>query len=80
MKNIGFKEYFGPRLSREAQLKRLRRVIDAELTEKQRQAVIGYYMEGKNIPALAREYGVNKSTISRTLKRAEDRMRRCLKY
>ena len=80
MKNIDFKEYFGPRLSREAQLKRLHRVIDAELTEKQRQAVTGYYMEGKNIPELAREYGVNKSTISRTLKRAEQRLRRCLKY
>lgn len=80
MKSTGFKEYFGPRLSREVQLQRLRRVMDAELTEKQRRAVVGYYLDGKNIPELARQYGVNKSTISRTLRRAEDRMRRCLKY
>ena len=80
MKNIGFEAYFGPRLDRATQIRRLRRVIDTELTEKQRSAVLGYYFEKKNIPQLAREYGVNKSTVCRTLQRAEKRIRLCLKY
>ena len=35
MKNTGYDGYLGPRLSREAQLRRIRRVMDAELTEAQ---------------------------------------------
>ena len=80
MKNIGFEAYFGPRLDRATQLRRLQRVIDTELTEKQRRAIVGYYFEKKNIPQLAREYGLNRSTVCRTLQRAERRIRLCLKY
>ena len=80
MKNIEYDEYEGPRLPRDQQLRRLRRVMDAELTEKQYRVVVGYYLENRNMVELANELGVNKSTISRTLKRAEARMRRCLKY
>ncbi|MGM9557652.1 MAG: sigma factor-like helix-turn-helix DNA-binding protein [Oscillospiraceae bacterium] len=80
MKNTGYDGYLGPRLSREAQLRRIRRVMDAELTEAQRQALEGYYLQKKNIPQLARERGVNKSTICRTLQRAERRLRRFLRY
>ena len=57
-----------------------RRVMEAELTETQRQVLSGYYLEKKNIPQLARERGVNKSTVCRTLQRAERRLRRFLKY
>ena len=80
MKNTGYDGYLGPRLSREAQLRRIRHVMDAELTEAQRQAFEGYYLQNKNIPQLARERGVNKSTICRTLQRAERRLRRFLRY
>ncbi len=80
MKNIDYDGYLGPRLSRETQLRRIRRVMDAELTEAQRQALYGYYLQKKTIPQLARERGVNKSTICRTLQRAERRLRRFLKY
>ena len=51
-----------------------------ELTEKQRRVVLGYYFEQKNICRLAEEYGVNKSSISRMLHRAEHRMKQYLKY
>ena len=44
------------------------------------ESVCGYYLQKKNIPQLARERGVNKSTICRTLQRAERRLRRFLKY
>ena len=80
MKNTGYDGYLGPRLSREAQLRRIRHVMDAELTEAQRQALEGYYLQKKNIPQLARERGVNKSTICRTLQRAARRLRRFLRY
>lgn len=80
MKNIGYDGYEGPRLTHDQQLRRLRRVMDAELTDKQHRVVVGYYLEHRNMAELAREFGVNKSTICRTLQRAEARMRRCLKY
>lgn len=80
MKAIDSEEYQGPRLPRQQQLQRMQRVIDHELTEKQRRAVIGYYIERKNMPELAREFGVCKSTVCRTIQRAEKRLRRCLKY
>lgn len=80
MKNIGYDGYEGPRLPQDQQLRRLRRVMDAELTEKQYRVVVGYYLEHRNMVELADELGVNKSTVCRTLKRAEARMRRCLKY
>lgn len=80
MKAIEFEGYEGPRLSRQQQLRRLHRVIACELTEKQRRAVLGYYIDKKNIPQLAREFGVNKSTVCRTLQRAERRLQQCLRY
>ena len=80
MKSIDYEGYQGPRLSRQQQLLRMQRVITLELTEKQRQAVLGYYIEKKSMPQLAREFGVNKSTVCRTIQRAERRLRRCLRY
>ena len=80
MKSIDYEGYQGPRLSRQQQLSRMQRVIALELTEKQRQAVLGYYVEKKSMPQLAREFGVNKSTVCRTIQRAERRLRRCLRY
>lgn len=79
MKNIDY-EYLGPRLSREVQLRRLRRVIDQELTEQQRRAITEYYLERKSMTQIARERGVNKSTVCRTIQRAERRLQRCLRY
>jgi RNA polymerase sigma factor (sigma-70 family) len=80
MRNTLFEGYEGPRLPREVQLKRLRRVIEAELTPCQRQTLTAYYFRQLTIPQIAKEQGVNKSTVSRTLRRAEDRVRRCLRY
>lgn len=80
MRNTLFDGYQGPRLPREVQLKRVRRVVEQELTELQRVTLMDYYFGGKNICQIARERGVNKSTVSRTLHRAEARLRRCLRY
>ena len=80
MKNILYDGYLGPRMSREVAMERIRRVIQEELTDLQRAVLVAYYFQELSIPQIARERGVNKSTISRTLHRAEDKLRRYLKY
>ena len=80
MKNILYEGYLGPRLPRDTQIKRVQRVIREELTELQRQTLIAYYFEELTIPQIAQRRGVHKSTVSRTLHRAEQKLRRYLKY
>ena len=80
MKNILYDGYKGIRLPKEVQMKRVQRVIEEELTPLQREALIAYYIQGQTIPEIARDRGVQKSTISRTLHRAEEKLRRLLKY
>lgn len=80
MKNTLYDGYQGRRINRTVAKKRVMSVLSKELTERQRQIVTGYYLEGKNIPQLAAELGVHKSTVSRTLIRGETRLRQFLKY
>ncbi len=80
MKSILYEGYLGPRMSREMAMERIRRVIQEELTDLQREVLVAYYFQEMNIPQIARERGVNKSTVSRTLRRAEQKLRRYLKY
>ncbi len=68
------------RLPKKVQLERVSRVIQAELTQLQQQTLIAYYFQGQNIPTIARQRGVSKSTVSRTLRRAEEKLRRFLRY
>ncbi len=75
-----YEDYCGPRLPRGVQLQRLRRVIEAELTQNQREILIAYYFQEKSMSQIARERGVCASTVCRTLHRAENRVRRCLRY
>ena len=67
-------------MSREMALERIRRVIREELTDLQREVLVAYYFQEITIPQIARDRGVNKSTVSRTLHRAEEKLRRYLKY
>lgn len=62
------------------QKKRLEQALHHELTPLQRETILAYYVLQKNIPTIARERGVNKSTVCRTLQRGEARLRRCLRY
>ena len=80
MRNIPYEGYQGIRLPKEVQLKRVQRVIREELTELQREALLAYYFQEKSITEIARDRGVNKSTVCRTLHRAEEKLRRYLKY
>ena len=80
MKNILYEGYLGPRLPREMQLKRVQRVIREELTELQRYTLVAYYFQEQKLAQIAEERGVNKSTVCRTLHRAEEKLRKYLKY
>ena len=80
MRNILYEGYQGIRLPKEVQLKRVQRVIREELTPLQREALIAYYFQEQSITQIARDRGVNKSTVCRTLHRAEEKLRRYLKY
>ena len=80
MKNILYEGYQGIRLPKEIQLKRVQRVIREELTPLQREALLAYYFQEQTITQIAEERGVNKSTVCRTLHRAEEKLRRYLKY
>lgn len=61
-------------------MRRIKTVIREELTELQRYTILAYYFENKTILQIAEERSVNKSTIFRTLKRAEEKLRRFLQY
>ena len=67
-------------IPREQQIKRMKLVIREELTELQRYTILAYYFENKTLLQIAEERNVNKSTVCRTLKRAEDKLRRFLQY
>ena len=56
----------------------LRQARERELTP--RQLLELYYDRGMTIPQIAGELGLNRSTVSRTLRRARDRLYRCLRY
>ena len=68
----------------EEQLERLRRNLrrarEDELTPRQRQMLRMYYDEGKSMTKIAMLLHVNKSTVSRTIARGRERLRRCLQY
>lgn len=58
----------------------LARAMQEELTPRQREMLLLYYAEGLDMPQISRLLGVNKSTVSRTIKRGERRLGRCLRY
>lgn len=57
----------------------MKRAIREELTEKQRAYMMAYY-GGMTMRQVAEEYGVNIGTVSRTIAKARDRLRRVLRY
>lgn len=56
------------------------RALREDVTPKQRLVLTLYYAEGLNMRQIGEKLGVDKSTVSRTIKRGERRLRRCLRY
>jgi len=65
-------------MTRKEQVKQIKTVMQEELTDLQRYTLIAYYFENRTLVQIADACSVNKSTICRTLKRAEDKLRRFL--
>ncbi len=66
------------------QMNRLKRnlthALRQDITQRQREYMMLYYGKGMSMEAIAQQFGVNKSTVSRTLKRGRQRLYRCLRY
>lgn len=66
------------------QINRLKRnlthALRQDITPRQREYMIRYYGQGMSMDAIAKELGVNKSTVCRTLQRGRQRLYRCLRY
>lgn len=60
--------------------KNLLRAIEEELTPRQKELVLMHYFEGLRQAEIARRTGVRRSTVSRILMRAEERLEKVLKY
>lgn len=67
-----------------AEISRLKRnliqALREDVTDRQRQTLLLYYAEGLNMREIGEQLGIDKSTVSRTIKRGEQRLRRCLRY
>ena len=80
MKNTLFENPLWKQIPREQQMRRIKEVIREELTELQRYTLVAYYFEDRSILQIAEERSVNKSPVLRTLRRAETKLQRYLKY
>ena len=58
----------------------LSKALREEVTDRQRQVLFLYYVQGLNMRQIAEALGVERSTVSRTLKRGEERIRRRMRY
>lgn len=80
MRNTPYDGYRGIRLPKSVQWQRVQAVIREELTQRERETLTAYYIHHQTILQIAEEQGVNKSTAWRNLKRAENKLRRFLRY
>ena len=61
-------------------IRNLIRCVREEITPRQREVLFLYYVKNIRQKEIAAQWGVERSTVSRTIKRGEDRLRRCLRY
>ena len=66
--------------ARDRLMRNLVRCIKEEVTPRQREVLYLYYVKNIRQIEIAARLGVERSTVSRTIKRGEDRLRRCLRY
>ena len=61
-------------------LRNLRKARIQELTPRQQQMLSMRFEQNMSGAEIARELGLHRSTVSRPLRRAQKRLRRCLQY
>ena len=65
------------------QIERLRNLpmaVEQDLTDRQRQILRMRYSQSMTVSSIARELGINKSTVSRTLSNSTMKLYRSLRY
>ena len=70
----------GRRMTKEEAKRRISRVVAEELSQVEREVLVSYYLREMKIPEIALERGVNKSSVSRALSRAETKLKKYLRY
>ncbi len=60
--------------------KAMKRIIEEQLTARQKQILVLYYYEDIDMTAISEMLGINVSTVSRTLKYARNNLLRYLRY
>jgi len=60
--------------------KALKKVVEEQLSARQKQFIVLYYYKEMNIPEIAEMCGVNVSTVCRTLNRARQNIYKYMKY
>lgn len=58
----------------------LRTALQEEVTPTQLTYIIAYYVEKLSMPEIADRYGVNRSTVSRTINRGMIRIKKVMRY
>ena len=56
------------------------RALQEDVTPRQREVLLLYYGHRLNTREIGEKLGVSRSTVARTIKRGEARLRRCLRY
>lgn len=68
------------RPDRERMKRILKRAIRHELTDRQRDCLIRYYLEGMQMTEIARSLNLSKSTVSRHISAATRKLRKIASY
>ena len=69
-----------PYFNRLAPSRIVKLALRESVTQRQRQILLLYFYERKNMIEIAEMLGINKSTVSRTVKRGIGRLRRYLQF
>lgn len=78
--NEALKDFLALTLTAGGLGKHVRTCMSEELTERQRELIELYYLEGRSMSEIAKMLGVCPSTVSRTVKRGRERIRKFFKY
>lgn len=65
---------------RKIAIRALKKVIEQQLTTRQKQYIVLYYYNDVDMVGIAKQFGVNKSTVSRTINRAKQNIYKYMKY
>lgn len=65
---------------RKIAIRALKKVIEEQLSTRQKQYIMLYYYNDVDMVQIANQFGVNKSTVSRTINRAKQNIYKYMKY